>query len=129
MRDTDLVTYEQAQRLRMLGYSWSCNHYYYRDTKKPTDVDVVDDWNASSNFISAPHVWDVLRWLRERKATIAEVHTVVRDSGCMISGWRAFALLLDGKRNEWVSPCLYSTYDAALSAAIDKALTILEENV
>lgn len=81
----DLVTYEQAVKLKELGFDWKCNHFYNQSEGQELEMveyvpwDFVDfnyhDFNDPTIFgdtyngkvTSAPTLAQVQKWLREVK--------------------------------------------------------------
>ena len=61
-----LVTYEQAKKLKELGFDWECTAFY--DLNENNELDYFAnqvDWNNEVDTLSAPTVALALKWSRE----------------------------------------------------------------
>jgi len=117
-----LVTYDQAKRLKALGFDWKTRDLYKESDSSKTFI--INDnprlyeqnWNASTGdekIISAPTVSLALKWCREVKGVACGV--AYSDKGYMF----------------FITPCEMKTfgndYDQAESALLDEILNILEK--
>lgn len=77
-RQLQLVNFEQAQRLKALGFNWEVNAYYVAAAATPFDEPLfatgmgLDDWgrnnfNVDKSICSAPTIALALKWIREAK--------------------------------------------------------------
>lgn len=131
----DYVSFEQAVKLKEMGFDWLTIHYYdvktYEFSPKISHNYTVcyDNWNEYSNSISSPTLAQTAKWLREVKSIIIcieprfhgskrplvvdyEYHLFNKDDGCYI--------YIEAKT-------IYDTYEKSLSAGINKALELLKE--
>lgn len=139
----DFVTYEQAVKLKELGFDWGVTHYYidddsfvnkrlypngdYVEMLAKGGVVMIDDFVKNCNNIdgriSAPTLPQVQKWLREVK----DIH--IQSKICFIKfDW--YAQIIKGLSYYPKIICAtthFDTYEKALSAGIDKALELLKE--
>ena len=124
----EYVTYEQAVKLKELGFDWEVNKVYHRpSTLAEWELfpwhSGYNDWNNEGKFyISAPTLSLAQKWLREVKRIIVEPHFQYES---------VFRFVVQSE-----SRCIYKlfderckTYELALSAGIDKALEILTDKL
>ena len=133
----DYVSFEQAVRLKELGFDWKCNHYYDTQTKEFLPVDWFDydgdvdaddlyDNNPPKDIISyrvsAPTLAQAQKWLRDVKKILILIDILRKNE--KIFYWKIF-----NSETFWIysSDPDFDTYEQALSAGIDKALQILRE--
>jgi len=57
------VTKEIAILLKKVGYDVPCDGFYYRDHDKDYERQESQNFNASLNKISAPTVYECIKWL------------------------------------------------------------------
>lgn len=129
----DFVTYEQAIKLKELGFKYPCNHYYSLDgglLHEETENDQTNYIYCNTKYlISAPTLAQAQKWLRETKTIeVGSTYEIVVNSGWffyikdLVSSWEDFydiEKLNDGD--------YYPTYELALSAGIDKVLATLKK--
>lgn len=127
----NFVTYEQAVKLKKLGFDWECNHYYdykhYLVEYTQSNERNYSNWNDKNQkdfgHYSAPTLTQVQKWLREENKISVDVNiTQTIHNSFWVANVRDlidFALLSDVDG--------FDTYEQALSAGIDKALEFLEE--
>lgn len=118
----DYVTFEQAQRLRELGFDWRCNHYY-RDNEPVVMTD-----NCYINFnendeeyetVSAPTLAQAAKWLREKHNLYIHIYLHLDDC------WRFEIQDVNDIDKYIFEPEVglwWRFYEDALSAGIDKVL-------
>ena len=123
-----LVTFEQAKRLKKLGFDWKCQCYYIEDENKYEIIDVIEikgvgiygfdlfetNHNEKETRFSAPTVALALKWFRDVKN--------IRNSVSI--DWLNYkmAVAVNGcieKRN-------FTTYEQAESALLNELLKIVE---
>lgn len=139
MTPEDFVTYDQAVKLKELGFRWDCNHYY--DTETNTFVEYVHyndegyfDPDASSYYnhnchhssVSAPTLEQVQKWLRDVhkiEVRICMEFDVFQPKGT----WESKARKFDAEFGDNILYGVgFSTYEQALSEGIDQTLELLK---
>lgn len=132
----DYVTFEQALRLKELGFDWKCLYWYH-----PNEDDKTKRFRMSNemnhNFykrgISAPTLSQAAKWLREVKDIIIGIDfdnwydkyicyvykKIIYNSENIKDSYGS--MLVTNKENED-----FDTYEKALLAGIDKALELLK---
>lgn len=128
------VTYEQAVKLKELGFDWKCYQYYIRFA----DDGEIRRWHASepdnnnarlsrNEVSSAPRLDQAQAWLREVKGIA--INVIAHDGGQY--HWCEVYLpnfKEDGYRWwEYREHPLMDSFEEALSAGIDKALELLTD--
>jgi hypothetical protein len=68
-KQLQLVTYEQAKKLKELGFDWECTHCYTfaKSEKKGVNNMYSKNFNSTENCVSVPTVALALKWLRDVK--------------------------------------------------------------
>jgi len=134
-----LVTFEQAKRLKQLGFNWEINGYYseYYDNSGK-----LIDWNLQNynrmvryrdGYFSAPTVALALKWMRDVKGINNAVNffdvVTPKYEGC----YQVPRITDVGERRlqprTHYSVLTSKYYEAAESALLDELLTILEKEV
>ena len=112
-----LVSLEQAKKLKELGFDWQVDYYYsiYED-RNILEKGLEKNYNEGRRFaISAPSVALALKWFRDVKKSIA---TIVRGDNCYFG--EVFeddkTLMTAGRSNK------LQTYEEAESALLDALL-------
>ncbi|MDR1346815.1 MAG: hypothetical protein LBJ63_00055 [Prevotellaceae bacterium] len=119
-----LVKYEQAKRLKELGFDLETIEFYHEDGTM--DIWTFDNHNAVSGKSSAPTVALALKWIRDVKKIFGVV--VFKDYGFYVGYmWKYFALNNKEVKAEADITELKGNYEAAESALLDELLTILEK--
>jgi len=110
-----LVTFEQAKRLKNFGFDWECNAKYEYELI----TDNIDLFNYNSQFwtYSAPTVALALKWFRD---VHVEKISILIDKLFNYSGE-----YFDGK-DEWIGTVSFKIYEEAESALLDELLTTYE---
>lgn len=136
----DFVTYEQAVKLKELGFNWTCNHYYdaemYDFVEKMfimnvddylnPDVADYDNHNAHQSRISAPTIAQAQKWFREVHKM--EVWVVMEFDALQPKGtWVVEVRKFDAEFGDDIDEPGFSTYEQALSEGITVALNLLKE--
>lgn len=125
----DFVTFEQAIKLKELGFKCPCNHYYSLDgglLHEETENSQTNYIHCNSKYlISAPTLGQAQKWLREKEIEVgvsAEFDGELR-TGQWVWLMREFTThLFDTVFPEDIN---YDTYEEALSKGIDEALNYL----
>ncbi len=114
-KQLQLVTHEQARRLKKAGFNTPCS-MYYASTGRVGQYGYLYDDNQDDGGCSAPTVALAIKWLRDVKGIDGNT-------------------LLNGKgRYFWYNPtrddcsCDFDTYEQAESALLDELLALIEEN-
>jgi len=121
-----LVTYEQAKKLKELGFDWECTAFY--DLNENNELDYFAnqvDWNNEVDTLSAPTVALALKWFRDVKGILCDVgfcgltfHTYVysyiNKNGLIGSTDKGYS---------------YDTYEEAESALLDALIERCEKEV
>ena len=110
-----LVNFEQAKRLKKLGFDWETDNHYY--DLSGTHRKIIHS-TKMFEFISAPTVALALKWARDVKEIMNGVY--FSNAG----EWIGFI-----KKNEYQDRTKrYNTYELAESELLNEILTILETN-
>jgi hypothetical protein len=140
-KELQLVNYEQAKRLKELGFDWKCLCYYIEDNDKYDFFDFITikkentdctypfevlerDHNKKEGNFSAPTVALALKWMRNEKNIQCGVFYEE-------SGYPKPAIYYCGRFQDNVIAEMHTvqlnTYEEAESALLDELLTILEK--
>ena len=126
----DLVTYEQAAKLKELGFELECpyhfTHSYVRNKTLFFGPKELSNWNKDTfddaERISAPTLAQAQKWFREKGIIIIVGFSRYSDSE------QSYYYDLKRIYNDRVTVGdTADTYEQALSAGIDKALELLKE--
>ena len=124
----DYVTFEQAVKLRELGFDWEC-FFPYTDGKIIINHPCPINWNnhgyTGYELISAPTLCQVQKWLREVKEIFVYSQITRQPELKGKHYWE-----ITSKNGETLDCIpygkLFDTYEQALSAGIDNALELLK---
>jgi hypothetical protein len=112
-----LVTFEQAKRLKEAGFDWkTC--YCYDDLGRHFTYENAPRFRTT--LISAPTVTLALKWFRDVKNIYASAVCV---RSCVI--FQAILDILNKFRH--VKSAYHDTHEAAESALLDKLLTLIKK--
>ena len=139
-KELQLVTWEQAKRLKALGFDWGSDKLYVgsslvragsEDFPLEKDIDTYSNWNdegyewddgVEKEWFSAPTVALALKWLRDAKN--------VKNSICLCK-WNSTR---DGSTRIVYQPSIecklrfeYDSYEEAENELLDELLNILEK--
>lgn len=120
-----IVTFEQAKRLKKLGFNKECDDIYWTDGSKDLEEGYGKfDWNNQSEepCISAPSVHEALDWIREEKRIACATLLAVTMNGDFI-GYKG--VYIDDRNTIYTD--LHHTHPLASSALLDAVLTYLEK--
>jgi len=118
-KQLQLVTYEQAKRLKALGFDWTVYEYYREETKEWTYPDFSGYDNSAVNDISAPAVALALKWIRDEKKIKCCVEFYGKDEYTYNIYTKTGARIFTHMRVD--------DHSIADSALLDELLTLLEE--
>ena len=122
-----IVSFEQAKRLKEAGFDWGCDRYYSHEDCNP---DIYDEnsrlgernsnFNHYSDSCSAPTVALALKWFRDEKNAQCGITCFENSERTMLfyeAKWQdeGFAY----------STLDFDTYEAAESALLDELLNLL----
>ena len=114
----DYVTFEQAQRLKELGFDWKCFSYYlYSNEVSLGETPKEYNYIVGNDHISAPTLALVQKWLRETKET--EVIVIRLDDN-------VYSYTIYGGIVNVTTERTFDTYEKALSKGIDRTLELLK---
>ena len=123
----DYVSFEQAVKLKELGFDWDCNHWYHPlETDKIIECQTYCNHNSFERPYSAPTLYQAQKWLREKEI---EVGVFAEFDGELQTGkWVWLMRKFNTHLYDTVFPedINYDTYEQALSAGIDEALELLK---
>jgi hypothetical protein len=114
-KQLQLVTYEQAKKLKELGFDWSVDYHYNASVQRLFRNIQQDNYNDDDVFHSAPTVALALKWIRGKKALNYRIQF---NEG----GSASYCRNITNLHRQWT----YACYEAAESALLDELLTILE---
>ena len=117
----EFVTYEQAVKLKELGFDWKCDYWYYNVTKCQVSVHGSDCFDFD-NMTKSPTLAQVQKWLREVKKILILID--IRGINEKVFHWKIFNSDIFWTYSSDVN---FDTYEEALSVGIDKTLEILKE--
>ena len=114
-----LVTFEQAKRLKELGFNWE-NTNFYNSVKVLFKERNISDHNFFKQRFSAPTIALALKWFRDEKCIISEITSSL--SSC---GWSYTFYINPIMPDELIAE--FNTYESAESALLNELLTLLEK--
>lgn len=134
----DFVTFEQAKKLKELGFHWECNHFYCQPKGKelkricyiPNDFldSLYHDFNNpttwsdnSAETFSAPTLTQVQKWLREVKGVTVYIIPYFLSEECAY--YLSFMFRGYGEDKKYGTK---DTWEKALSAGINEAIKVLK---
>lgn len=122
----DYVTFEQAKKLKELGFDWECDFIYYftyhnHDNPVFGRYETTDHYEVEKYWY-APTQALTQKWLREKKG-ICVTSNINIHKGKYKFNWN-ITLFKEG-RGVWDENVIYDTYEQALSSGIDRVLELL----
>lgn len=130
----DFVTYEQAVKLKKLGFNWECNHWYHPlEPDKNIQCQTYCNHNSFERPYSAPTLSQVQKWLFEKHNIILLVDTYFKNykngdySKAEFEYVRINMNFGAARKGSSKDGELFESYEEALSAGIDNALELLKE--
>lgn len=144
----DFVTFEQAQKLKELGFDWECykfyatqtycegNNQFFFDTICTGDLidspkykeDENDGWIPDEEWcVAAPTLAQAQKWLREIKnISVEPVSCGYNDNMSNNIVWSSFICSLKDKLG-FDQTADFDTYEQALSAGIESVIELLKQ--
>ena len=127
MNELQLVTFEQAERLKKLGFNWGVNYHYNLGVEYPFSNKVGENYNDNDGdlYYSAPTVALALKWVRDVKGIFSCVDFAIAD---FRKGYYHNYFSFENKNymcNKKQS--LFGSYEDAESALLDELLNILKK--
>jgi len=128
-----ICSFEQAKRLKELGFDWECNSYFELDGSLINHQDYWDyngeeyyQWSGDIGVTSAPTVALALQFIRNNKNVFSCVDFAVANfrKGYY---WNYFSF--ENKDICDKTDDLFGSYELAESALLNKLLTILEKQL
>lgn len=113
----DFVTYEQAKKLKDLGFVWKCISVYDEEKNFKIFKHFRNFNEVKEYYISAPTLSQAQKWLREVKGILI-----------LIQHNKNFywTISTNDSDDEIIAIYDYETYEKALMGAINKALELLK---
>ena len=123
MNTEDFITYDQAVKLKELGFDWKCYTFYHWDNWCGlSDSGICENHNMFEKCFSAPTLSQAQKWLREVKDII-----VLATCNLDYEKGHEWYWFVDKDVDIEDPEHFYETYEQALSTAIDKALDLLTQ--
>jgi hypothetical protein len=127
-KQLQLVTFEQAKRLRKLGFDWESRSLYFSDDKKIADDYILFDYNSTKieplEAFSAPIVALALKWFRDEKGLFGCVQFAIVN---FRKGHYYKYFSFSNKKIAAKSDELFGKYEDAERALLDGLLSVLEK--
>lgn len=112
---SNIVTFEQAKKLKELGFNNEVRFFYKEDGTLDFDI-ITDNYNELEGIYSAHSVSDALQWIRDNKQICC---------GININRYKYEHKYMGENGIEHYSQ-LYDTYPEAETALLDELLNYLE---
>lgn len=127
-----ITTYEQAKRLKELGYDKPTYQYLTEkfDYHFNNDKQTSKNHNAFDGVYSAPSLSEALQWIREKYEICCTVELInYEDYQRIVTYLKKYrgVYLTDDDYEFAVTPNDFDTYPEAESAILDELLTYLEQ--
>ena len=120
MAQEDFVTYEQAVKLKELGFDWECDYVYYCDII--VKYEQLHEINKKES-ISAPTLAQTQKWLREVKGV--KVYVKPLFSSEEYEYWISFKFQMFNVGDERYG--VEETWEYALSEGINEAIKLVKK--
>ena len=129
----EYATYEQAIKLKELGFKDKCNAYYWTEDKafECTNSIVHKNSDTCQTVVMAPSLWQAQKWLRDKGMFLMIDPRYYQGDAINNVKWCFIIQPLDDISGQYRSECygrLFDSYESALSAGIEKALELLTDN-
>lgn len=127
------VTYDQAVKLKELGFDWECDHSYLHKAIDKSGNPYLyhvemrnwNNFNSEVECFSAPRLDQAQAWMREVKGWDITSIPTLAEYGEKKYRWD----ICHWSKPEYgdCSDGIFDSYELALSAGIDKALELLTD--
>ena len=133
MRHEDYVTYEQSVKLKKLGFDWSCDYFYTNYLCEGVKINKIASKNNCNEWYndwvsSMPTLSQAAKWLREHKGIFIGIWNNACGYGWDICDTHGTGIAKFDDNGDDLDSGMFTTYELALSAGIDKVLEILTNN-
>jgi len=119
--ELQLVSLEQAKKLKELGFDWFVNLNYFRN-ETMINKSVSDfNYNKDIDFTSAPPIALALKWFRDVKGVLNSVNISGQDA----NHYNIWYEYITPNSYEQSTPFLY--YEECESALLDALIEYVEE--
>ena len=118
------VSYEQAVKLKELGYKGKSNAYYWTEDKAFEETNSIVHKNSDTcqTVVIAPFLWQAQAWLRDVKGIDIEPRI------WLVGGKREYRpYVMPPKCKDYIAYPPEDTYELALSAGLDCCIEILTD--
>ena len=116
--ELQLVSLEQAKKLKELGFKWGVFHGYYHEDDVIIKSVLAVNPNNDDDYISVPYVALALKWFRDVKGVYISIKGDVTKFGIHYE--------IDFLGMFFKSP-KYNSYELAESALLDALIEYVEE--
>jgi len=126
MNELQIVSYDQAKRLKDAGFDWPTTHFYKENNEKLKSIwdsllhgSYPQNWNVLfwPECISAPTTDLALKWMRDVKGLLC--HPAADSSGKW-TGWHY-------SNDMWHHTDDFNSYEDAESELLDELLKLIEQ--
>lgn len=115
----DYVTFEQAKRLKELGFDWKCNYWYHPADRLLYESMGVYNHNGHKTVYSAPTLAQAQKWIYDKFGWWI-IPLMVKENKFIFDITDKYVELIDQSFESYDTPFI------ALSAGIDKALELIK---
>lgn len=126
METEDYVNYQQALRLKEMGFNWPTNNWYNYEKrfigKNSCHAANPVSFQKAPDHADAPTLAQVTKWLREIYRISVEAY-YPKD----VNGTWSYAIIFMDETTPNIYSHKWESYEKALSAGIDKVLELLKE--
>lgn len=124
----DFVTYEQAIKLKELGFDWKCNHWYnfLKELKTTGDYYSGNQWSFQKTpaHADAPTLSQAQKWIYEKFGIwVDPTWSIIEHKFRWVARW--IGPLCNGYNQE-ISNIIFDNPFEALSSGLDRVLEILK---
>lgn len=132
--EENIVTIEQAQKLKKLGYNIATEHIYNTDNEQLVWTHILSfTWQSRDNYIAAPSMFQVMLWFYRKYGIFISIrpNDFLNDDGTRSVHYfyDIFDVKFDISCNLLNSNGGYETPESAMEEAIDVVLDIISERI